>query len=204
MDRISDKELKELIGEKITPEILKIETPIGNKKITILVNKMIPFENMVALINSVVEQSFSEDIYKPYLHRISYVRNMLAYFTNLPYDCDNETLNYIMYQSKIFSSIEERISPRQLYDIRNMIEKGINFNKEMVLSNQRKLLSIAIDNLNREQEDITMQITTLVEKFNGMDFDIDKLEQVLDKAKEISQENLSANIVSLKEANSND
>lgn len=204
MDRISDKELKELIGEKITPEILKIETPIGNKKITILVNKMIPFENMVALINSVVEQSFSEDIYKPYLHRISYVRNMLAYFTNLPYDCDNETLNYIMYQSKIFSSIEERISPRQLYDIRSMIEKGINFNKEMVLSNQRKLLSIAIDNLNREQEDITMQITTLVEKFNGMDFDIDKLEQVLDKAKEISQENLSANIVSLKEANSND
>lgn len=204
MDRISDKELKELIGEKITPEILKIETPIGNKKITILVNKMIPFENMVALINSVVEQSFSEDIYKPYLHRISYVRNMLAYFTNLPYDCDNETLNYIMYQSKIFSSIEERISPRQLYDIRNMIEKGINFNKEMVLSNQRKLLSIAIDNLNREQEDITMQITTLVEKFNGMDFDINKLEQVLDKAKEISQENLSANIVSLKEANSND
>lgn len=204
MDRISDKELKELIGEKITPEILKIETPIGNKKITILVNKMIPFENMVALINSVVEQSFSEDIYKPYLHRISYVRNMLAYFTNLPYDCDNETLNYIMYTSKIFSSIEERISPRQLYDIRNMIEKGINFNKEMVLSNQRKLLSIAIDNLNREQEDITMQITTLVEKFNGMDFDINKLEQVLDKAKEISQENLSANIVSLKEANSND
>lgn len=204
MDRISDKELKELIGEKITPEILKIETPIGNKKITILVNKMIPFENMVALINSVVEQSFSEDIYKPYLHRISYVRNMLAYFTNLPYDCDNETLNYIMYTSKIFSSIEERISPRQLYDIRNMIEKGINFNKEMVLSNQRKLLSIAIDNLNREQEDITMQITTLVEKFNGMDFDVDKLEQVLDKAKEISQENLSANIVSLKEANSND
>lgn len=186
MSKITNVELKEIIGEDIHSENVQTKVPLADKEIVIVVKKMISLEEMVGLIDTVVEQSFSDDEYKPYLHRFSYVRNMLAYFTNLPYDCDNEIFNYLVYKSKIFSLIEEKISPRQLYDIRNMIEKGINFHKEMILSHQKKLLNVAIDTINKEQEDIISQITDLLGKFENMDFDVDKLDKILDKVKGIS------------------
>lgn len=186
MSKITNTELKKAIGEDINSENIQIKLPLTNKEVTVTVKKMIPLEEMAGLINTVIEQSFSNDEYKPYLHRFSYVRNMLAYFTNLPYNCDNEVFTYLVYKSKIFSLIEEKISPKQMYDIRNMIEKGINFHKEMSISHQKKLLNIAIDAINAEQEDIISQITNLLSKFDNMDFDVDKLDKILDKVNEFS------------------
>lgn len=199
MKRIAIKNLTALIAENKDKQD-EIKIPIKDGVISIIVNNTISAEEMMAFIDTVVSQSFNGGIYKPMNLQIAYNRSILAYYTNLPYNCNNKIYDYLIYDTDIFSQIKAKINPVQLSDIWNMIIDEVEYKKSCILSEQKISLNNAIDKINREQDEIILEVKNFIqiftETFQSMDFDVEKLEKILDKAKSLEQNELAKAVVS--------
>lgn len=201
MKRITNNALKTIIQDNSKkPLTHNISFTVGDKTVDIIVKRIIPLTDVVALINSILENAFDGEIYNSVAQELAYQRGLLAYFTNLPYKGDNDIFDSLIYNTDIYQQIKNHISSRQLMDINRMIINAVNFKKEELLSHHRVLLDTAIATLNKEQENISQEIQNFMQawndRFSAMDFDVDKLERILDKAKDIVHDDVSAKVVS--------
>lgn len=196
MKRIGTKGLKNLINQAKNTHIKLSE----NSDVEIIVQHTISVEEMVAFVDTVVSQAFKGDTYISVNEKVAYDRAILAYYTNLPYDCNNEIYSYIVYETDILNRIKNEISSYQLNDIKMMIAKEIDFKNKTILSHHKFRLDEAIERINREQDEVLLNcqnlIKTISDAFGSMDFDIDKLERILDKAKNINSDEVAVKVMS--------
>ena len=197
MKRIGTKELKNLMHNNAKNTHIKLSE---NSDVEIIVQHTISVEEMAAFVDTVVSQAFKGDTYIPVNEQVAYDRAILAYYTNLPYDCNNEIYSYIVYETDILNRIKNEISSYQLNDIKMMIAKEIDFKNKTILSHHKIRLDETIERINREQDEVLLNcqnlIKTISDAFGSMDFDIDKLERILDKAKNINSDGLAGKVVS--------
>lgn len=198
MKRIGTKELKNLMHNNQAKNThIKLSE---NSDVEIIVQHTISVEEMAAFVDTVVSQAFKGDTYIPVNEQVAYDRAILAYYTNLPYDCNNEIYSYIVYETDILNRIKNEISSYQLNDIIMMIAKEIDLKNKTILSHHKVRLDETIERINREQDEVLLNcqnlIKTISDAFGSMDFDIDKLERILDKAKNINSDGLAAKVMS--------
>lgn len=197
MKRIGTKELKNLMHNNAKNTHIKLSE---NSDVEIIVQHTISVEEMAAFVDTVVSQAFKGDTYIPVNEQVAYDRAILAYYTNLPYDCNNEIYSYIVYETDILNRIKNEISSYQLNDIRMMIAKEIDFKNKTILSHHKVRLDETIERINREQDEVLLNcqnlIKTISDAFGSMDFDIDKLERILDKAKNINSDEVAVKVMS--------
>lgn len=197
MKRIDTKGLKNLMHNNAKNTHIKLSE---NSDVEIIVQHTISVEEMAAFVDTVVSQAFKGDTYISVNEQVAYDRAILAYYTNLPYDCNNEIYSYIVYETDILNRIKNEISSYQLNDIRMMIAKEIDFKNKTILSHHKVRLDETIERINREQDEVLLNcqnlIKTISDAFGSMDFDIDKLERILDKAKNINSDEVAVKVVS--------
>lgn len=197
MKRIGTKELKNLMHNNAKNTHIKLSE---NFDVEIIVQHTISVEEMAAFVDTVVSQAFKGDTYISVNEQVAYDRAILAYYTNLPYDCNNEIYSYIVYETDILNRIKNEISSYQLNDIKMMIAKEIDFKNKTILSHHKARLDETIERINREQDEVLLNcqnlIKTISDAFGSMDFDIDKLERILDKAKNINSDEVAVKVVS--------
>lgn len=198
MKRIDTKGLKNLMHNNQAKNThIKLSE---NSDVEIIVQHTISVEEMAAFVDTVVSQAFKGDTYISVNEQIAYDRAILAYYTNLPYDCNNEIYSYIVYETDILNRIKNEISLYQLNDIRMMIAKEIDFKNKTILSHHKVRLDETIERINREQDEVLLNcqnlIKTISDAFGSMDFDIDKLERILDKAKNINSDEVAVKVMS--------
>lgn len=197
MKRIGTKELKNLMHNNAKNTHIKLSE---NSDVEIIVQHTISVEEMAAFVDTVVSQAFKGDTYISVNEQIAYDRAILAYYTNLPYDCNNEIYSYIVYETDILNRIKNEISSYQLNDIQMMIAKEIDFKNKTILSHHKVRLDETIERINREQDEVLLNcqnlIKTISDAFGSMDFDIDKLERILDKAKNINSDEVAVKVMS--------
>lgn len=198
MKRIGTKELKNLMHNNQAKNThIKLSE---NSDVEIIVQHTISVEEMAAFVDTVVSQAFKGDTYISVNEQVAYDRAILAYYTNLPYDCNNEIYSYIVYETDILNRIKNEISSYQLNDIQMMIAKEIDLKNKTILSHHKARLDETIERINREQDEVLLNcqnlIKTISDAFGSMDFDIDKLERILDKAKNINSDEVAVKVVS--------
>lgn len=198
MKRIGTKELKNLMHNNQAKNThIKLSE---NSDVEIIVQHTISVEEMAAFVDTVVSQAFKGDTYISVNEQIAYDRAILAYYTNLPYDCNNEIYSYIVYETDILNRIKNEISSYQLNDIMMMIAKEIDLKNKTILSHHKARLDETIERINREQDEVLLNcqnlIKTISDAFGSMDFDIDKLERILDKAKNINSDEVAVKVMS--------
>lgn len=198
MKRIDTKGLKNLMHNNQAKNThIKLSE---NSDVEIIVQHTISVEEMAAFVDTVVSQAFKGDTYIPVNEQVAYDRAILAYYTNLPYDCNNEIYSYIVYETDILNRIKNEISSYQLNDIKMMIAKEIDFKNKTILSHHKVRLDETIERINREQDEVLLNcqnlIKTISDVFGSMDFDIDKLERILDKAKNINSDEVAVKVMS--------
>ena len=198
MKRIGTKGLKNLMHNNQAKNThIKLSE---NSDVEIIVQHTISVEEMAAFVDTVVSQAFKGDTYISVNEQVAYDRAILAYYTNLPYDCNNEIYSYIVYETDILNRIKNEISSYQLNDIRMMIAKEIDFKNKTILSHHKVRLDETIERINREQDEVLLNcqnlIKTISDAFGSMDFDIDKLERILDKAKNINSDEVAVKVMS--------
>lgn len=198
MKRIDTKGLKNLMHNNQAKNThIKLSE---NSDVEIIVQHTISVEEMAAFVDTVVSQAFKGDTYISVNEQVAYDRAILAYYTNLPYDCNNEIYSYIVYETDILNRIKNEISSYQLNDIKMMIAKEIDFKNKTILSHHKVRLDETIERINREQDEVLLNcqnlIKTISDAFGSMDFDIDKLERILDKAKNINSDEVAVKVVS--------
>lgn len=198
MKRIGTKGLKNLMyNNQAKNTHIKLSE---NSDVEIIVQHTISVEEMAAFVDTVVSQAFKGDTYIPVNEQVAYDRAILAYYTNLPYDCNNEIYSYIVYETDILNRIKNEISSYQLNDIIMMIAKEIDLKNKTILSHHKVRLDETIERINREQDEVLLNcqnlIKTISDAFGSMDFDIDKLERILDKAKNINSDGLAGKVMS--------
>ena len=198
MKRIGTKGLKNLMHNNQAKNThIKLSE---NSDVEIIVQHTISVEEMAAFVDTVVSQAFKGDTYIPVNEQVAYDRAILAYYTNLPYDCNNEIYSYIVYETDILNRIKNEISSYQLNDIIMMIAKEIDLKNKTILSHHKVRLDETIERINREQDEVLLNcqnlIKTISDAFGSMDFDIDKLERILDKAKNINSDGLASKVMS--------
>lgn len=198
MKRIGTKGLKNLMyNNQAKNTHIKLSE---NSDVEIIVQHTISVEEMAAFVDTVVSQAFKGDTYIPVNEQVAYDRAILAYYTNLPYDCNNEIYSHIVYETDILNRIKNEISSYQLNDIRMMIAKEIDFKNKTILSHHKVRLDETIERINREQDEVLLNcqnlIKTISDAFGSMDFDIDKLERILDKAKNINSDEVAVKVMS--------
>lgn len=198
MKRIDTKGLKNLMHNNQAKNThIKLSE---NSDVEIIVQHTISVEEMAAFVDTVVSQAFKGDTYISVNEQVAYDRAILAYYTDLPYDCNNEIYSYIVYETDILNRIKNEISSYQLNDIKMMIAKEIDFKNKTILSHHKVRLDETIERINREQDEVLLNcqnlIKTISDAFGSMDFDIDKLERILDKAKNINSDEVAVKVVS--------
>ena len=198
MKRIGTKELKNLMHNNQAKNThIKLSE---NSDVEIIVQHTISVEEMAAFVDTVVSQAFKGDTYIPVNEQVAYDRAILAYYTNLPYDCNNEIYSYIVYETDILNRIKNEISSYQLNDIQMMIAKEIDLKNKTILSHHKIRLDETIERINKEQDEVLLNcqnlIKTISDVFGSMDFDIDKLERILDKAKNINSDEVAVKVMS--------
>lgn len=198
MKRIDTKGLKNLIHNNQAKNThIKLSE---NADVEIIVQHTISVEEMAAFVDTVVSQAFKGDTYISVNEQVAYDRAILAYYTNLPYDCNNEIYSYIVYETDILNRIKNEISSYQLNEIQMMIAKEIDLKNKTILSHHKVRLDETIERINREQDEVLLNcqnlIKTISDAFGSMDFDIDKLERILDKAKNINSDEVAVKVMS--------
>ena len=198
MKRIGTKGLKNLMHNNQAKNThIKLSE---NSDVEIIVQHTISVEEMAAFVDTVVSQAFKGDTYIPVNEQVAYDRAILAYYTNLPYDCNNEIYSYIVYETDILNRIKNEISSYQLNDIQMMIAKEIDLKNKTILSHHKIRLDETIERINKEQDEVLLNcqnlIKTISDVFGSMDFDIDKLERILDKAKNINSDEVAVKVMS--------
>lgn len=198
MKRIDTKGLKNLMHNNQAKNThIKLSE---NSDVEIIVQHTISVEEMAAFVDTVVSQAFKGDTYISVNEQIAYDRAILAYYTNLPYDCNNEIYSYIVYETDILNRIKNEISSHQLNDIMMMIAKEIDLKNKTILSHHKVRLDETIERINREQDEVLLNCQNLIkiisDAFGSMDFDIDKLERILDKAKNINSDEVAVKVMS--------
>lgn len=198
MKRIGTKELKNLMHNNQAKNThIKLSE---NSDVEIIVQHTISVEEMAAFVDTVVSQAFKGDTYIPVNEQFAYDRAILAYYTNLPYDCNNEIYSYIVYETDILNRIKNEISSYQLNDIQMMMAKEIDLKNKTILSHHKIRLDETIERINKEQDEVLLNcqnlIKTISDVFGSMDFDIDKLERILDKAKNINSDEVAVKVMS--------
>lgn len=172
----------------------------NNEEISIVVTPLLKPEDTSGFVDSVVDAVFVNDDYNTALYELVYSKAILAYYTNIKYDITNEKLNKIVYCTNIIDMIIEKINRMQLSDINDAINKKIEFKKNLIISEQKKLLDDAVIRLNTEQDKMVTQISSLVDVFGKIgkeanEIDINKLSEDVNKIANMDENKTVNNIL---------
>lgn len=208
MKRIDTSDIKKIIelsSSKDNEVVFHYSDDKGFEK-DIIVFKTIPTSLMIEFVDTVVDKCFVDETFRPLNVDIIYDRCLLAYYTNLEYvekDDKDTSIEDLIYKSDIVRKIKSSIDSYQKSIIDRGIKSAVEFKRQEVLSSQKKRLENLINGVATEQAEIISEIKKIITLFNdnfsGVDFDLDKLERILDKANSIDKDNLSKNIISNKE-----
>lgn len=134
---------------------IRINTSNGEVKVT--VRPYISLVEQTQLVRSVVASLFGkEDDYLPELRPFVEALQVITSFTDFEMsdgeaitDEVAEMLGEVLYGSNIYSRILESISPEQLFDIKEAIDRGVKFRCKMIRSTERAKLEQVTHELDR-------------------------------------------------------
>ena len=101
------------------------------------VKTKIGIRDMITFVNSVVDNCFNGDEYKPYYKNLIYAKNLISYFTNISIPLDDEKFYDWIQISGICDIIEEKLyntNSVQFHEINETIDKMIEFRKQKILN----------------------------------------------------------------------
>jgi hypothetical protein len=101
------------------------------------VKTKIGIRDMITFVNSVVDNCFDGDEYKPYYKKLIYAKNLISYFTNISIPLDDEKFYDWVTISGICDSVEEKLynaNSSQFHEINNTIDEMIEFRKQQIIN----------------------------------------------------------------------
>lgn len=101
------------------------------------VKTKIGIRDMITFVNSVVDNCFDGDEYKPYYKNLIYAKNLISYFTNISIPLDDEKFYDWIQISGICDTVEEHLyntNSVQFHEINETIDKMIEFRKQKILN----------------------------------------------------------------------
>ncbi len=143
------------------------------EQISINVTPILSIEDMNEFAEVVSNSVFIDDEYAPALFKLVRARAIMTYYTDLKTNITNDKLLQIIYNTDIIERVEDSINPKQFSAIETAIGKAIEFKKQSILSEQRKLVTELTNNVQIEQNDVITKMNSVVELFekisNGLD-----------------------------------
>ena len=182
--------MKELDSKNDLQELI---FDINGQSFTIKIKSVISFKDMSSFVNTVVNNSFTDDEYDSVNNEMAFNRCLLAYYTNIPFDI--EDIDNLIYQTNIMDLIKDNVSKKQLSSIKRMILESIDFKQRKILSVQKSKIDELINRIAEEQSEIISEVNKFVETFNdtfsNVNFDVDKMMEIVDKLNSIDLNKVS-------------
>lgn len=143
------------------------------------IKKRISFDEFYSVVKKVVGDCFTDGTYSPAYYELSFRVAMLnAYCPEFEIDMTDNNTIYECVESEeaceLFNEIKRR---KQYYDIEMAIRNGINFKKDMLISQNTSLTDVVLseilgvlnDKLKTVQDIDTETVNKFMDKVNGMD-----------------------------------
>lgn len=102
------------------------------------VTNSISIQDEHSLIENVVSNCFDKLEYNPRYRNISFATNILVYFCNIQYDTIEDICEFIYNENDLFDRVLKLINRNQLSNIKESIEKSIEFKKQVILAQMSK------------------------------------------------------------------
>ena len=136
------------------------------KEWTFKVRDRITVEEMDAFVNAVVSAVFVDGKYVPALKHLVEVKAIIGYYTDINTDTlDNNTLAFLAGSSSFGMIYGWHTDNEQIMSLLNAVDEQIRFTLDSSLSEQKRRLDDAIDSLNTEQHNISIQMDSVVKIF---------------------------------------
>lgn len=145
----------------------------NGETVDIEVTPLLSLDDMDGFVEGVTEGIFDNDTYKPALYEIVYSQAILCFYTNLKTDMTNDKLIQIVYNTDIVDMVIDKINVMQLADINDALEKAIEFKKQSILSEQRKLLSETNMTMQIEQNEVISKMDSVINLFKNISSGLD-------------------------------
>lgn len=143
------------------------------------IKKRISFDEFYSVVNKVVGDCFTDGTYSPAYYELSFRVAMLnAYCPEFEIDMtDNNTIYECVESEEAWELFNEIKRRKQYYDIETAIRNGINFKKDMLISQNTSLTDVVLseilgvlnDKLKTVQDIDTETVNKFMDKVNGMD-----------------------------------
>ena len=151
-----------------------ISYEVGNgEPVDVEVTPLLSLNDADNFVECVIEGVFDNDTYKPALFELVFSQAILYFYTNLKSDMKSEKLIQIVYNTNIVDRVIENVNKMQFADINDALEKAIEFKKQSILSEQRKLLSETNMTMRIEQNEVISKMDSVINLFknisNGLD-----------------------------------
>lgn len=143
------------------------------------IKKRISFDEFYSVVKKVVDDCFTDGTYSPAYYELSFRVAMLnAYCPEFEIDMTDNNTIYECVESEeaceLFNEIKRR---KQYYDLEMAIRNGINFKKDMLISQNTSLTDVVLseilgvlnDKLKTVQDIDIETVNKFMDKVNGMD-----------------------------------
>ena len=135
-------------------------------KLSCKIRNRISVDEMVRFVDSVASALFVNGEYTPALKPIVEIKAILAYYTDINADeIDNDTLAYLS-GLRSFSRMNGWFADNeQIESLLDAVDERIRFTLDCALSEQKRRLDDAIDSMNTEQTNISVQMDNMIKIF---------------------------------------
>lgn len=190
MAKLTKTKLKKIIEQWSGLEDT-LEFVDDNKTYTITVCEYIDANKQAALVQDIISRLFDETgRYMIEYRGFIFKTTILSAYTNIDIsDLGGNLLNDIFYKRNankhsIFDIVCMCISPRQLEDIQNDIESGVEVKLDEIANTQKILLEQTRAKIDNEQQQLVEKVDSLNERFQELytQIDWDELNKAFKKA----------------------
>lgn len=169
--KITTKQIKDIISANNgdNPKVQSIFVQDSNgQSVEITVKHLLSLSEMTALVDNVVDTCFIEDQYIPAVGAIAQNTAILLYYTNISQTINGDMVMELLCNSTIMENIRDKINCYQLDMINKAIEAGIDYHKQLILSQCRRELNECI-NIIQQNADIISSFGEQVGNLNIQD-----------------------------------
>lgn len=171
MSEINFKEVVERAKQMY--EYIDVNIHLGYKadtgedvKLSCKIRNRISVDEMVSFVDSVASAVFVNGEYTPALKPIVEIKAILAYYTDINADeIDNDTLAYLSGLGSFSRMNGWFADNEQIESLLDAVDERIRFTLDCALSEQKRRLDDAIDSMNTEQHNISVQMDNMVKIF---------------------------------------
>lgn len=145
--KITTKQIKDIISANNgdNPKVQSVFVQDSNgQNVAITVKHLLSLSEMTALVDNVVDTCFIEDQYIPAVEAIAQNTAILLYYTNISQTINGDMVMELLCNSTIMENIRDKINCYQLDMINKAIEAGIDYRKQLILSQCKRELNECI------------------------------------------------------------